>query len=161
MTGGVGADTFIFAYDTDMITDFVQGIDQIDLSAWPGLRSTAQLTFTARTDGIRISYGNDVLIVVSADGQPIDPASFGPTTLIGDTRTPQNITPGFAGPAGDVPDLPERPEYIPYVYPPAPVDPNVDTGGPPDTALLGSNNADLLTATTQLTTLYGMGGATV
>ncbi|MFT4742057.1 MAG: serralysin [Yoonia sp.] len=164
MTGGAGADTFIIAYDTDtdMITDFVQGVDQIDLSAWPGLRSTAQLTFTPRADGIRISYGDDVLIVISADGQPIDPANFGATAWIGDARIAQNITPGFAGPAGEVPDLPERAEYIPYVYTPAAVDPNADTGEvfiPADTTMTGSSAADTMNATSQLTTLYGMGGA--
>ena len=41
LTGGIGGDTFIIVYDdsTDMITDFELGVDQIDLSAWPSLRS--------------------------------------------------------------------------------------------------------------------------
>lgn len=48
LTDGAGADTFIFVYDTatDIITDFTVGVDQIDLSAWPELRSNTQLTFT-------------------------------------------------------------------------------------------------------------------
>lgn len=179
LTGGQGADTFIFAYDdqTDVITDFEVGVDQIDLSAWPGLRSTAQLTFTSRSDGISISYGEDTLIVKSADGQPIDPAQFGPADLIGESRIPENIVPGFAGPAQDVPVLPERPEYIPHVYTPPPVDPNpepvvlppppdqTDTNSPnPDITLTGnttrgSSAAETLVATSARPIVYGMGGA--
>jgi serralysin len=91
------------------------GVDEIDLSAWPELRSNAQLTFTSRSDGERISYGDDVLIVKSADGQPIDPASFESTDFIGDTHIPQNITQGYSGPITAGPDLPERPDYPPYI----------------------------------------------
>ena len=181
LTGGAGADTFIFAYDgvTDTITDFVQGVDVIDLSAWPSLRSTAQLTFTARADGISIFYGTDVLIVLSADGLPIDPTSFGPTDLIGGGHVPQNIVPGFAGPAAELPALPDRPEYTPYVYVPAPVDPNPEgeliiRGGnqvdnaPPDTevtstgrAMMGTNAGEVLAATYAHPNVYGFGGADI
>jgi hypothetical protein len=92
------------------------GVDEIDLSAWPELRSNAQLTFTSRSDGVRISYGDDVLIVKSADGQPIDPASFESTDFIGDTHIPQNITQGYSGPITAMPDLPEGPGYMLYIY---------------------------------------------
>jgi serralysin len=92
------------------------GVDEIDLSAWPELRSNAQLTFTSRPDGVRILYGDDVLIVKSADGQPIDPASFDSTDLIGDTHIPQNITQGYSGPITAMPELPERPDYKSYIY---------------------------------------------
>ena len=185
LTGGAGADTFILAYDTnvDLIMDFDVGIDQIDLSAWPGLRSTAQLTMTSRSDGIRIAYGDDVLIVRSADGQPIDPASFGATDLIGDARVPQNIVPGYAGPATDIPDLPDRPDYTPYVYTPVPVDPNpaqpvitptpdrTDTNtitpapGEPDfpvqntgPVITGTDTSETLSVTNTQPIVYGMGG---
>jgi serralysin len=91
------------------------GEDQIDLSVWPELRSNAQLTFASRSDGERISYRDDVLTIKSVDGQPINPASFGSTGLIGDTHIPQNITQGYSGPIAAVPDLPERPDYTPYI----------------------------------------------
>jgi serralysin len=96
MSGGAGADTFIIAYDThtDIITDFELGVDQINLSAWPLLHSTQQLTFTDLANGIRISCGDDVLVVRSHNGYPIDPASFGVTDLLGDARIAQNIMPG-------------------------------------------------------------------
>lgn len=179
LTGGIGADTFVFAYDdsTDVITDFEQGVDQIDLSAWPGLRSNAQLTFTPRADGIRISYGTDVLIVKSANGQPLDAAHFGEADLIGDARIPQNIIPGYAGPVQAVPELPDRPAYVPHVYTPVPVDPNPDPvviSPPPDrtdtnttdpdviiteNTTNGSSAADIMFATTEHPNIYGRGGA--
>ena len=186
LTGGAGADTFIFAYDgtADTITDFETGIDTIDLSAWPGLRSTAQLTFTPRANGVQISYGTDVLIVLSADGRPIDPASFSASDLVGDAHVPQNIVPGFAGPATAVPTLPARPDYTPYVYTPAPRDPNPEGGlttisinqtdtstpdrppsgvTPPSagSAIIGTNRADVLTTTTASPHAYGLGSADI
>ena len=186
LTGGAGADTFIFAYDrtVDTITDFEIGVDEIDLSAWPGLRSTAQLTFTPRANGVQISYGTDVLIVLSADGRPIDPTRFSPSDLIGDAHVPQNIVPGFAGPATAVPTLPTRPDYTPFVYTPAPTDPTPESGvatisinqtdnNTPDattsvvtpptagSAIIGTNGADVLTTTAASPHAYGLDGADI
>ena len=184
LMGGGGADTFIIDYDTDtdVIMDFEVGVDQIDLSAWPNLRSTAQLEMTPLVNGIRIAYGDDVLIVRSANGQVIDSANFSASDLIGDARVPQNIVPGFAGPATDIPDLPTRPAYTPQVYTPVSVDPNpeqltlvptpdrTDTNTPQpttppvvtvsDTAnvLSGSGVADMLQGGNGNDTIYGRGG---
>lgn len=46
LTGGDGADTFVFGPDhgTDTITDFTAGTDKIDLSALTGITSAADLT---------------------------------------------------------------------------------------------------------------------
>lgn len=133
---------------------------------------------------MRISYGADALIVLSADGRTIDPAHFGPADLMGDAHIPQNIMPGFAGPATAVPIMPERPDYTPYVYTPAPVDPTpegeliiragsqIDTSRPVNdtpvvapsavgSAMIGSNGADRLTTTAAQPNAYGMGSADV
>lgn len=121
MTGGAGADLFILTADsmTDTITDFTLGEDTIDLSLWPMLRDISQLFITIAEDGMRITYGQEVLHVQSANGEPIDYRLLGTTDLIGASRLPFNLTPGYPGPATPTPILGEQP-----ALPPA------DQGGP-------------------------------
>jgi Ca2+-binding RTX toxin-like protein len=59
MAGRAGAYTFVMAADgtADTIWDFNPDEDRIDLSAWPFLRSTAQLTMTMTNTGFNITYG--------------------------------------------------------------------------------------------------------
>jgi serralysin len=118
MTGGAGADVFILSQDgeVDTITDFTIGEDTIDLSLWPLLRDISQLTISLRADGMEIHYGDEVLIVLSANGQTIDYRDLENSDLIGGTRLPQSIEPGYPGPARPPPG-------------PDPVDPSVDQGG--------------------------------
>lgn len=90
LTGGAGADYFVLMADgrTDTITDFQPGVDRIDLSAWGMLRDISQLTMTATATGLRISFGNEVLIVHSANGRPILPSSLTNRDLINLTHLP-------------------------------------------------------------------------
>jgi Ca2+-binding RTX toxin-like protein len=115
MSGGSGADVFILSADgsTDTITDFTVGEDSIDLSLWPMLRDISQLFITIRSDGMAISYGDEVLIVQSSDGGPIDYRTLTTADLIGATRLPVGITPGYPGPATPVPDLNNPPQDPP------------------------------------------------
>lgn len=137
LTGGAGADVFILSRDgeTDTITDFVVGEDSIDLSLWPLLRDISQLTISLRSDGMEISYGDETLIVLSADGQPIDYRLLETGDLIGSTRLPQNIEPGYPGPV--------RPPISPE-----PTEPPGDQGGPNDpfagVQVLTAGNIDTL-----------------
>ena len=121
MSGGAGADLFILAADgvSDTITDFTVGEDMIDLSLWPMLRDISQLFITIQEDGMRITYGQEILHVQSANGEPIDYRMLGTTDLIGASRLPVNLTPGYPGPATPTPIIGE---------PPAP--PPADQGGP-------------------------------
>lgn len=107
MTGGAGADLFILGADNtlDTITDFTIGEDKIDLSLWPMLRDISQLWISLRADGMQINYGNEVLIVQSANGAPIDYRALTTADLIGASRLPVAITPGYPGPATPLPDL--------------------------------------------------------
>ena len=100
MTGGAGADVFILSADgeVDTITDFTAGEDQIVLSLWPMLRDISQLSISLRADGMQISYGGETLIVLSADGGPIDYRDLDNGDLIGGLRLPQSIEPGYPGP---------------------------------------------------------------
>lgn len=116
MSGGAGADLFILTADgeTDTITDFTPGEDKMDLSLWPMLRDISQLFITLQEDGMRIIYGDEVLNVQSADGSPIDYRTLGTTDLIGATRLPVDITPGYPGPATPTPAL-NGPQDLPAI----------------------------------------------
>ena len=67
LTGGGDADTFHFAtgYGKDTITDFEQGIDTIDLSAWKEITNFRQVKGHAEDHAadLWISDGGDTLIV--------------------------------------------------------------------------------------------------
>jgi serralysin len=72
LTGGGGADTFIFVKDgsIDTITDFKSGTDKIDLSDVPGLNAS-KVFFDAATDTLKIDTdginGYDMFIIVMGD----------------------------------------------------------------------------------------------
>ncbi len=114
LAGGAGADVFLMSADgqTDTITDFTVGEDRIDLSLWPLLRDISQLYISLRSDGMEIRYGDEVLIVQSSDGLPIDYRTLATADLIGASRISTVIQPGYPGPLtpppGDdpSPDLP-------------------------------------------------------
>ncbi|WP_207209210.1 calcium-binding protein [Loktanella sp. IMCC34160] len=73
LTGGAGADVFVFGWDggTDMILDFDPAEDRIDLSHWPFLRNLGQLAFHSRSFGAVITYGDEHLVIYTADGSPL------------------------------------------------------------------------------------------
>lgn len=65
--GGAGRDIFVLAADgvADKIIGFEAGIDRIDLSLWPMLRSLAQLRIESRANGAEIRFGAEVLRLVT------------------------------------------------------------------------------------------------
>ncbi|WP_019955835.1 calcium-binding protein [Yoonia vestfoldensis] len=116
LTGGAGADLFILTADsnTDTITDFTLGEDRLDLSLWPMLRDISQLTMTITQTGFSIGYGDEDLIIHSADGAPIDYRLLNNADLLGAMRLPATLTPGFAGPVTPPPTLtPDAPDSVP------------------------------------------------
>lgn len=152
LTGGAGADMFLLGADSsfDEITDFTLGEDQIDLGAWPGLRSMNQLFLTPTADGIQISYGDEVLVVRSSDGQPILPSDLTDADLIGPAHVGPEIVTGFAGPVTAAPDLPDRPA-------PAPTSPQVtDLSETRD--IFGTAGIDTLMGSTEDDFLFGQAG---
>jgi Ca2+-binding RTX toxin-like protein len=106
LAGGAGADVFLLSADgrVDTITDFQQGEDRIDLSLWPLLRDISQLTMRLTEDGMEIRYGDELLIVQSADGNTIDYRTLSTTDLIGGARLSGSIQPGYPGPPTPAPD---------------------------------------------------------
>jgi Ca2+-binding RTX toxin-like protein len=134
MAGGAGADIFVMAADgtADTIWDFNPDEDRIDLSAWPFLRSTAQLTMTMTDTGFDITYGEEVLHVRAFDGRTIDHRTLTDDMLIGGTRIPQVIIPGYAGPNLNIPTLTQGADTD-WVMPPLPApssDPNIEFSDP-------------------------------
>ncbi len=69
LTGGAGADVFVFSKDgaTDRITDYVDGVDRIDVSSWGRIYSAQSLTITPTANGVDITYGAERLIVQSSN----------------------------------------------------------------------------------------------
>ena len=74
LDGGAGDDAFVFApgNGNDVITDFINGQDRIDLSAFTGVTSFDDLTVTAGNDGVTIDLsehdgGTILLLGLSLD----------------------------------------------------------------------------------------------
>ena len=70
LTGGSGADQFVFAAVTGrmVVSDFRPGEDQLDLSMIPGLYGPGQLQITERGDGLELAFGETEIRVHSAAG---------------------------------------------------------------------------------------------
>lgn len=88
LTGGSGADTFVLAYDgaRDVITDFNQSQDSIDLSFWPFLYDLASLSITTLANGVRISHRGEVLDVFSHNGGSLNIDTVRAAILDGPSR---------------------------------------------------------------------------
>lgn len=88
LRGGAGADTFVMAQDgrPDIIADFEPGIDRIDLSGWAFLRNSDQLQITTLADGAEITFGQETLIVQTADGTPLSVEALHALDLLGPAR---------------------------------------------------------------------------
>ena len=69
MTGGNGADIFVLSRDgaRDDILDFDPTQDRIDLSGWGRLYDVSALTWSLRSNGAVITYGDEVLIIRTVD----------------------------------------------------------------------------------------------
>lgn len=98
MLGGSGRDLFVIrAASTRVeIGDFEPGRDRLDLSDLPMLRDIGQLTIVTTANGARIEYRGTVIVIRSADGQPLTAADLFPDGL----GTPDRI------PVLDRPDRP-------------------------------------------------------
>lgn len=79
LTGGADADTFIFANNggNDTITDFEDGLDQIDLSAIGALTEFSDLSITQVGGNVIISLdGNNDLTLIGVNAADIDASDF-------------------------------------------------------------------------------------
>jgi len=78
MYGGDGADVFVLVADgqTDVIEDFDIDVDRIDLSAWGRVSTLDVLDFNSTNNGVEISFGNETVIIISADGSSLTQSDF-------------------------------------------------------------------------------------
>lgn len=104
LIGGTGADIFVLrAGDaTYRIEDFEIGLDRLDLSLFPMLRSPAQLTLTETETGARVDYGTTRIVIESIDGETLTAAHLWPGGFAGPDRMIYMDGPGAPGaPAPD------------------------------------------------------------
>lgn len=173
LSGGAGADWFILTADgeTDTITDFTLGTDTIDLSLWSMLRDKSQLSISATAEGMQIKYGDETLIVQSSDGAPIDYRDLTNADLLGASRLPVNLTPGYPGPATPIidPNPPTPPDQGAPIGPLTPLqlialgnlgDLRAGLGGAGnDMAISGGSGIDLLFGTARSDVIFAGSGA--
>lgn len=109
--GGDGADIFVLGRDggMDMVMDFEPGHDRVDLSAWPMLRDPSQLHATRSGADLRLSYGDEVLVLRGHDGVAPRLSELSAAELIGGTHLLQEALPGHAGPMPETPLVAPRP----------------------------------------------------
>ena len=102
LSGGAGEDLFVLSADgqRDVITDFQLGTDKIDLSAWGRVYSLAALTITATATGAVISFGEEVLEIVSSNGLPIQPSAFRLSDFTGLWHAPPPVSDGLGSICG-------------------------------------------------------------
>ncbi|GAA6210065.1 hypothetical protein NBRC116601_33580 [Cognatishimia sp. WU-CL00825] len=87
--GGDGRDIFILSGDgqDDRIVDFEAGLDLIDLTGWSGLYGRSLLQFFSTAGGGRIEFGDERLIVRTADGASLSVAQLSAAVMQNFTRT--------------------------------------------------------------------------
>ena len=73
LRGGAGADVFVFARDgaVDVIADFQDGLDRIDVSAWGRIYTASVLSISPTATGAEVVYGDERLIIHSMNGAPL------------------------------------------------------------------------------------------
>ena len=76
LLGGAGADRFIFfaGQGTDLIADFQDGVDKIDI--WSGATSFADIQVTDSGANTVIQFGGNRVILANVDHQTIDATDF-------------------------------------------------------------------------------------
>jgi len=90
MTGGAGADLFVLAANgqVNRITDYDPAQDRLDLSAFPMLRSLAQLSRLQTATGARLGFGATVIEITAANGRGLASVLFTDAILGGLQRMP-------------------------------------------------------------------------
>ena len=104
LSGGSGADLFVFALDgmEDLILDFERGSDRLDLSSFDFLYDVSQLSVSPTGDGAVITFADEVLRIVSEDGNPLTSSDFSNSDILNTDRpallsVSQTLVGGVAG----------------------------------------------------------------
>ncbi|MFT6676845.1 MAG: Ca2+-binding RTX toxin-like protein [Sulfitobacter sp.] len=128
LRGGGGADVFILSQDgaLDIIHDFQQGADRIDLTDFNQISGLGGLTITTRSYGADLRIGSETTEIHTANGLSLSADDFDFNTLItgGRIETDPGLYPDTTVDPRDAPDIPPEPEPTqtinPLVWHPAP-----------------------------------------
>ncbi len=104
LTGGSGQDLFVFSLDgvEDLILDFERGVDRLDLSSFDFLYDVSQLSIVPTSDGAEITFADEVLRIISDDGQSLSVLDFENPDILNIDRPPLlNVSQTLDGGAGD------------------------------------------------------------
>ncbi|SCZ71964.1 Ca2+-binding protein, RTX toxin-related [Epibacterium ulvae] len=152
LQGGAGADRFVIqphqgeiAQGRIEILDFEVGLDQLDLSLVPGLRSLSQLEVRTRGAELSLTFDGLDLRLHSADGTRLQLQDIWPQ----DMQQAYHIPPG------------ESLSATPVIDPPPPVvgDETLVIGDTGDNLLTGSQAADRIVGAAGNDSLWGAAGA--
>jgi Ca2+-binding RTX toxin-like protein len=96
--GGSGADRFVLSADgaEDEIADFDPALDRLDLSAWPMLYDSAQLSILPTATGAQVTWQDETLTLTRSGGGPITEAEV--IAAIIDTPHRQPFLASIGGP---------------------------------------------------------------
>jgi len=119
LTGGPGADIFVMQGGGGevAITDFDAGSDQLDLSDYSMLRGPEQLGIAPLSDGARITFRDEVIVIDSHDGAPLTGAELFGRVFDGPDRLSV-----FTGERVLAPEPPPDPDPAPPPNPDPPQD---------------------------------------
>ncbi|MGX9353399.1 calcium-binding protein (plasmid) [Shimia sp. W99] len=85
LQGGNGADVFVFRPDSnhlDRITDFNLNEDQLDISAYSGVHSLADISVRSTTGGAVLRIGDDEIHLTTHNGTSLTVAQLEPALLL-------------------------------------------------------------------------------
>ncbi len=90
LTGGAGRDIFVLRPTTGTlrIADYEPGLDRLDLSLFPMLRSPAQITVKTTATGAELILRDTRILIESADRTPLHVGNFWASTSLG---TPDRV----------------------------------------------------------------------
>jgi len=158
LQGGAGADRFVIqphqgeiAQGRIEILDFEVGLDQLDLSLVPGLRSLSQLEVRTRGAELSLTFNGLDLRLHSADGTRLQLQDIWPQ----DMQQAYHIPPGESLPATPVIDPPETGGGGGGGQPPPP---SGGGGSERETLVTGDAEANVLTGSGDADRLLGLAG---
>lgn len=78
LRGGAGADTFVLGVDgaRDRVMDFQRGSDRLVLQSTDLVTHVSDVEIYSRTWGAELRIGDEIMLVYSADGQPLYASDF-------------------------------------------------------------------------------------
>ncbi len=96
MTGGAGADIFVVRQSSGptVVTDFQAGIDRLDLTDYPFLRTPAQLDFTSTAQGAQVAYRDETIELIADAGTPLTSEQVFGAGFVGPDHIPVDLGSG-------------------------------------------------------------------